>query len=158
MIVDYIANHHAEFWLVVGFAMLAIEVITGFTTGIFLFGGLAALTTGILMSFGLIAETWIAGVSCTGISSGIITSLLWKPLKRLQGERPVEKDNSSDLIGHKFVLESEITMSSPGNTHYSGIPWKVEIDKNAGVDTISAGQRVTVCSVDVGVFKVQLSQ
>ncbi len=158
MIVDYIANHHAEFWLVVGFIMLAIEVITGFTTGIFLFGGLGALVTGLLMSVGLLPETWIAGVSSTGISSGVITSLLWKPLKNLQGDRPVEKDNSSDFIGYEWVLDNDITVTKPGATHYSGIAWKVGIDKDAGVDNIAAGQRVTVSSVEVGLFKVKLAQ
>ena len=101
-------------------------------------------------------ETWIAGISSLGISSGIITALLWKPLKKLQGNRPVEKDNSSDLIGHEFVLENDIAMNKPGNTQYSGISWKVEIDMDAGVDIIEAGQRVSVSSVDVGVFKVKL--
>jgi hypothetical protein len=37
MIVDYIVNHQSEFWLVFGFVMLAIEVMTGFSTGVFLF-------------------------------------------------------------------------------------------------------------------------
>ena len=41
MIADYIANHQNEFWLALGFALLALEVITGFSTGIFLFAGLA---------------------------------------------------------------------------------------------------------------------
>lgn len=158
MITDYIVSHQAEFWLVFGFAMLAIEVVTGFTTGVFLFAGLGALTTGALMSFSVLPETWIAGVSCTGISSGIITSLLWKPLKNLQGDSPTEKDNSSDLVGHEFVAESDISVNKPGATHYSGITWKVEIDKDAGIDTIQAGQRVSVSSVEVGVFKVKLSQ
>ncbi len=158
MITDYIVNHQAEFWLMLGFAMLAIEVVTGFTTGVFLFAGLGALTTGALMSFAVLPETWIAGVSCTGISSGIITSLLWKPLKNLQDDSPLEKDNSSDLIGHEFVVESDIAVNKPGSTHYSGITWKVEIDKDAGISTIQAGQRVSVSSVDVGVFKVKLSQ
>jgi len=158
MITDYIASHQAEFWLMLGFAMLAIEVVTGFTTGVFLFAGLGALTTGALMSFAVLPETWIAGVSCTGISSGIITSLLWKPLKNLQDDSPIEKDNSSDLIGHEFVVESDIAVNKPGSTHYSGITWKVEIDKDAGIDTIQAGQRVSVSSVEVGVFKVKLSQ
>lgn len=157
MIADYIVSHQAEFWLVFGFTMLAIEVVTGFTTGVFLFGGLGALTTGILMSLGVLPETWIVGVSSTGISSGIITALLWKSLKKLQGDRPVEKDNSSDLIGHEFVVDSDITSIKPGITHYSGISWKVEIDKDAGIDTIEAGQRVKVSSVEVGVFKVKLS-
>jgi len=158
MITDYIVSHQAEFWLVLGFAMLTIEVVTGFTTGVFLFAGLGALTTGALMSFGVLPETWIAGVSCTGISSGVITSLLWKPLKKLQGDSPTEKDNSSDLIGHEFVVESDIAVNKPGSTHYSGITWKVEIDKDAGINTIQAGQRVSVSSVEVGVFKVKLSQ
>lgn len=158
MITDYIVSHQAEFWLLLGFAMLAIEVVTGFTTGVFLFAGLGAITTGALMSFAVLPETWIAGVSCTGISSGIITSLLWKPLKNLQDDSPTEKDNSSDLIGHEFVVESDIAVNKPGSTHYSGITWKVEIDKDAGINAIQAGQRVSVSSVDVGVFKVKLSQ
>ncbi len=158
MITDYVVSHQAEFWLVFGFAMLAIEVVTGFTTGVFLFGGLGALTTGLLMSFGVLPETWIAGVACTGISSGIITTLLWKPLKNLQNRGPAEKDNSSDMIGHEFVVDNDITMNQPGSTNYSGISWKVEIDRDAGIDTIAAGQRVSVSSVEVGVFKVKLSQ
>jgi len=158
MIADYIVSHQAEFWLVFGFVMLAIEVVTGFTTGVFLFAGLGALTTGVLMGFDVLPETWIAGVACTGISSGIITALLWKSLKNLQGDRPTVKDNSSDLVGHEFVVESDIAVNKPGSTNYSGIRWKVEIDKDAGIDTIEAGQRVSVSSVEVGVFKVKLSQ
>ncbi|MCW8900984.1 MAG: NfeD family protein, partial [Gammaproteobacteria bacterium] len=102
-------------------------------------------------------ETWIAGISCTGISTGVITALLWKPLKKLQGTQPIQKDNSSDLIGHTFIAESDITMTNPGTTHYSGIIWKVELDKDAGVAVIEAGKSVQVCSVEVGVFKVKLS-
>ncbi len=157
MIVDYIVSHQGEFWLIFGFTMLAIEVITGFTTGIFLFGGLGAITTGILMTAGVLPETWVAGIASTGISSGVITSLLWKPLKKLQGDRPSEKDNSSDLVGYEFVLENDITASEPGSTSYSGITWKVLIDKDAGIESIKAGQRVCVSSVEVGVFKVKLS-
>ena len=157
MITDYIVSHQSEFWLVFGLALLALEVVTGFTVGVFLFAGLGALTTGGLMSFGLLPETWIAGIACTGISTGVITAVLWKQLKKLQGGRAIEKDNSSDLIGHTFVVESDISVTKPGLTNYSGISWKVEIDRNAGVDTIEAGKSVTVSSVEVGAFKVKLS-
>lgn len=157
MIFDYIVTHQAEFWLLVGFALLALEVITGFTVGVFLFAGLGGLATGGLMMAGVLPETWIAGISTTGISSGVIAALLWKQLKKLQGDRPVKKDNSSDLVGHSFVVENEITTTNPGLTNYSGISWRVEIDDEAGVDVIEAGQRVTVSSVDVGLFKVKLS-
>ena len=157
MIIDYIVSHQAEFWLVMGFALLAAEVLTGFTVGVFLFAGMGALVSGGLMSFGVLAETWVAGISCTGISTGVITAVLWKPLKKLQGDRPIEKDNSSDFIGYTFVTENEITTTKPGKTQYSGLSWRVEIDKDAGVDVIEAGKHVSVSSVEVGAFKVKLS-
>ena len=157
MITDYIISHQAEFWMVIGFSLLAAEVLTGFTVGVFLFAGMGALVTGGLMSFGVLVETWVAGIACTGISTGLITAVLWKPLKNFQGDRPTEKDNSSDLIGHTFVIENVITSTKPGVTNYSGVSWRVEIDKDAGVDVIEAGKHVTVSSVEVGVFKVKLS-
>ena len=158
MLAEYIINHQSEFWLLLCFLMLTVEIVTGLSTGIFLFGGLGALTTGLLMSMGILPETWIAGIASTGISSGVVTVLLWKPLKKLQNDRPPSKDNSSDLIGHMFVLENDIALGKPGATQYSGIAWKVVIDNKAGVDNIDAGQRVVVTSVEVGVFKVKLDE
>ncbi len=155
MLSDYVVNHQSEFWLVFGFLMLAVEVITGFSAGVFLFAGLGALATGAIMSFGLLTETWTAGVACTGISTGVIAALLWKPLKKLQGDQPIQKDNSSDLVGYAFVVETDITNLSPGSTNYSGLTWKVVIDKDADIDIIEAGRHVSVSSVDVGVFKVK---
>ena len=155
MVIDYIVDHQPEFWLMFGFVMLGIEVVTGFSTGVFLFIGLGALTTGLLMNLDILPVTWIAGVSCTGISTGVITALLWKPLKHLQNDNPVQKDNSSDLIGHEFIVESDITPANPGSINYSGISWKVEIDKDAGIERIESGQSVSVSSVEVGVFKVK---
>jgi membrane protein implicated in regulation of membrane protease activity len=158
MLAEYIVNHQTEFWLLLGFAMLAIEVVTGFVSGVFLFAGLAALTTGMIMSVGVLPETWTAGVACTGISSGIITALLWRPLKKLQRGRPAKKDDSSDLIGYEFVAGSDLAVNEPGSKLYSGLTWRVEIDGSAGVDLIKAGQSVSVTSVDVGVFKVKPSR
>lgn len=157
MVIDYIATHQAEFWLVSGFILLALEVVTGFAAGIFMFVGIGALITGGLMSFSVLPETWIAGISSTGIATAMVTALLWKPLKNLQGSRPIEKDNSSDLIGHMFMLDSDITLTKPATTQFSGITWRVELDQQAGVNTIEAGKSVTVTSVDVGVFKVKPS-
>lgn len=156
MIVDYINNHQGEFWIAVGFLLLAIELLLmGMTTGVLLFAGLGALTTGILMQAGVLPETWVVGIASLGISSGVITALLWKPLRRIQGSRAPRKDTSSDLVGLEFLLEQDITPTAPGAKRYSGIAWRVEIDPEAGVDRIPAGQRVAVSSVDVGVFRVK---
>ena len=110
---DYIASHHAEFWLVVGFALLALEVLVGFAAGVFLFAGLGALVSGLLMLVGILPETWIAGISASGISSGVLAILLWEPLKKLQGNKIAEKDNSSDLVGYEFVLAEDLSLTAP---------------------------------------------
>jgi len=157
MIAEYINTHHAEFWILLGFLMLAIEVSTGMVTGILLFGGIGAVLTGLLMMTGLLNETWEIGMTSTAISATLIALVLWKPLKNLQNDDVAKKDNSSDLVGYEFVLQQDINLLTPGTTHYSGIEWKVEIHKDAGVDEISAATRVEVCSVDVGKFRVKIA-
>ena len=156
MLIDYLNLHQGEFWIVCGFAILIIEVMfLGMATGVLLFAGLGALVTGLLMQLGLLPETWLAGLSSFGIGSGVITLVLWKPLKRLQGGKTPDKDRSSDLIGLEFVLTQDIDLQTPGRTRYSGVEWRVEISPEADTQLISAGQRVTVTSVDVGIFRVK---
>lgn len=156
MVIDYLNHHQGEFWIAVGFLLLAIEVLVmGMASGVLLFAGLGALATGLLMLAGVVPETWLAGIAGLGISSGLITALLWKPLRRLQGTHAPSRDTSSDLIGLEFVAEQDMTPLQPGAKRYSGIQWRVEIDQDAGVDAIAAGQRVIVTSVDVGVFRVK---
>ncbi|KPJ92630.1 MAG: hypothetical protein AMJ53_08980 [Gammaproteobacteria bacterium SG8_11] len=156
MLIDYIQAHQAEFWIAVGFLLLAIEVLVmGFTTLFLFFIGLGALVTGFLMMGGILPQTWTAGVSSLGICSGMVAVALWKPLHRMQGKRTPKKDVSSDFTGLEFVLEQDITTVAPGKKRYSGVDWKVEIDHEAGVDSIAAGQRVVVTSVEVGLFRVK---
>ena len=156
MLANYIHTHQAEFWVALGFLLLAVEVLVmGFSTLFLFFMGLGALVTGFLMMIGLLPHTWLAGVASFGICSGIVAALLWKTLHRMQGEKTPKKDISSDFTGLEFVLEQEVTTIAPGIKRYSGVNWKVEIDKDAGVQTIAAGQRVVVTSVEVGLFKVK---
>ena len=154
--IDYIHSHQSGFWIALGFILLASEVLLfGFTTIIFLFAGVGALITGLLMSTGLLNETWIAGVSCFGISTGIASVLLWKPLSKLQNDNVETRSQSSDLIGYEFVLQQDMSLVNTGHHRYSGVDWKVELDSSSGVGELSAGQRVAVVSVDAGIFRVK---
>jgi membrane protein implicated in regulation of membrane protease activity len=153
--VEYINNNLAGFWIALGFAMLAAEVLLfGFTTIIFLFAGLGALTAGLLMSSGIISETWIAGTACFGIATGIISALLWKPLRRMQDAATPQIRQKSDIVGYEFVLMDDISRTTPGSHRYSGVDWKVEVDSSSEDDALKKGERVVVASVDVGVFRV----
>jgi membrane protein implicated in regulation of membrane protease activity len=153
--VEYINENLPGFWIALGFAMLAAEVLVfGFTTIIFLFAGLGALATGLLMSIGVIPETWIAGTACFGIATGVSSAILWKPLKSMQDNSEPVKKPTSDLVGLEFVLSDDIAANSPGRYRYSGIDWVVEIDGSSDVDALSKGERVAVISLDVGILRV----
>lgn len=155
IMVDYINNHLSGFWIALGFALLAAEVLLfGFTTIIFLFAGLGALVSGLLMNLGVIPETWIAGTACFGIATGVISAVLWKPLMNMQDKSSVQQKPSSDLIGLEFFLAEDIGRTSPGVYRYSGIDWKVEIDASSDVDALAKGDRVVVAAVEVGVLSV----
>jgi membrane protein implicated in regulation of membrane protease activity len=152
---EYINSHLSGFWIALGFAMLAAEVLLfGFTTIIFLFAGLGALATGLLMMSGLLAESWIAGIACFGIATGVISTLLWKPLKAMQNDAEPDRKPQSDLVGLEFVLMTDIDLTNPGKHRYSGIDWKVEIDSSSDSAQLTKGQRVRVVSVDAGLLRV----
>lgn len=155
MITEYINTHQAEFWIILGFILLSIEVATGMVTGILLFGSLGSIITGLLMLAGILDETWQVGIASTAICAAIVTLALWKPLKNLQNKSVETKDNSSDLIGYEFTLKEDISLLSPGSTRYSGIEWKVEIDTHTDIENITSGSKVKVSSVEVGKFFVK---
>lgn len=147
---------HATLWLLTGFAMLAIEVLAfGVTSGLLLFGSLGALLTGILLWLGLISDSIVVAVGCFAVATSLITILLWKPLRRLQSGSELGNDRSSDLIGHRFVIDSAVSRQTPGSQKYSGIAWRVEPADVIADQTLTAGTAVVVTAVSVGVFYVE---
>lgn len=154
--IEYIQSHQSGFWITAGFILLVAEALVfGFATIIILFAGIGALVTGLLMTIGVLPETWIAGVSSFGLSTGVVSILLWKPMRRLQNDNVSSQSNSSDLIGYEFVLQEDISPMKTGHHRYSGIDWTIELDPSAAADSLSAGQRVKVASVDAGIFRVK---
>jgi len=154
--IEFFDDNIHSFWFAIGFLLLALEAVAfGFSTGFVLFVGLAALLTGSLLWFNVVPPTWLASIATFALTSVIVSALLWKPLKRLQGDNKApQKDNTSDLIGLKFRLEKTITADSSGVTRYSGIEWKVEIDLESKQNEIAAGNTVVVVAVDAGRFSV----
>ena len=154
--IEYFDTHQYAFWFSLGFGLLVLEALVfGFTSGVVLFTGIGALLTGGLLWGQVLPASWLNGIACFGICSGVSAALLWKPLLKFQNFDLPEKDNSSDMIGHRFRLEQDISPVQPGRTQYSGIEWRVEIDPADDAAGISAGSRVVVTSVDAGVFRVR---
>ena len=155
---EYINDNLSGFWIATGFMLLAIEILLfGFSTIIFLFAGLGAIITGLLMMLGLLPESWTAGIASFGITTGIISALLWSFLQKMQNRTPADQKPQSDIVGIEFILAEDISTTQPGNYRYSGIDWKVEIDRSCESSSLEKGIRVSVVSVDVGLFRVNRS-
>jgi len=133
-----------------GLAMLVVEVgVLGFSIMVLFFIGLGCLATGLLMFAGLISSTVANALLFSGLLSLISAVGLWKPLKKMQ-DSTERKAVTSDLIGHQFTVDADISSATPGEVQFSGVTWKVITDAD-----IKAGSRVEVKHTAVGVLTVQ---
>ncbi|MBU2877652.1 NfeD family protein [Aliiglaciecola lipolytica] len=149
---DLISNNLAESLIVLGLVMLAIEIaILGFATFIMFFVGLACVAAGALLYLGLIPDTLMSATLTVGILTAISAVLLWKPLKNIQ-QNVDTKPAQSDLIGHDFLLEKNVSATENPYYHFSGVQWKLKSSH-----PISAGSRVKVIKAEVGMFYVELA-
>lgn len=152
---ELITNNLSGFWFGLGFLLLAIEILVfGFGSGVLLFGGVGALITGALIYFNVIPEVWLPSIASFTLASAAAAIVLWLPFKKLQGGSELGNDQSSDLIGHKFRLASELTYNRSANTRYSGVDWRVELSDEASGGRLEAGTQVAVKAVNAGIFYV----
>jgi len=140
----------AQMLMAAGVIMAAIDIVLlGFATFFLTLVGLAVLTTGILLHFGIITDSWTMLSLSIAVLSGLYSALLWKPLTKLQ--KPQPKTNvHSDLFGHQFRLETGVSPESAGSYQYSGITWRIESDEE-----LVAGTQVEVTDIQVGMMTVK---
>ncbi|MFA3792855.1 NfeD family protein [Aliiglaciecola sp. SL4] len=147
---ELITNNLAESLIVLGLVMLAIEIaILGFATFILFFVGVASVLAGSLMYIGMIPDTLMSATLTVGILTAVSAALLWKPLKNIQqnvDKRPAQ----SDLIGHRFLLQENVSITENPYYNYSGIQWQLK-----SAQPISAGSVVKVIKAEVGLFYVE---
>lgn len=146
----WIFDNTAQILMALGIMMAVVDIVVlGFATFFLTLIGLAVLTTGVLLNFGVMTDSWANILISVAVLSAIYTALLWKPLSRLQQDtKPQEV--KSDIIGHQFHLETDVTASQPGMYLYSGVNWKIEADEE-----LTAGAKVEVTQVQVGVMRVK---
>jgi membrane protein implicated in regulation of membrane protease activity len=147
---DWVSNNLAESLIIVGLALLVVEVVVlGFSTFVLFFVGLAAVITGGLMRIGFLPDSMLAALSSIGVLTALLAIFLWRPLKSMQNN--VERKKvTSDLVGHSFILSEAVSMSSNPVYRYSGIDWQLSSEKE-----LSAGTLVEVAGVAVGKFIIQ---
>jgi membrane protein implicated in regulation of membrane protease activity len=151
-ILEYIADHHDQFFYVVAGLSFILELTITGMSGPLLFFAIGSFITGVLISIGLISG-WEVELFALGLLTVSITVLLWKPLKRFQ-DSGGGADTSSDMIGRQVPAASEITEAG-GSIRYSGINWNSRLDEEAGVASIAEGDSCVISSVDGNVMLVK---
>ncbi|MDA8621594.1 NfeD family protein [Psychrosphaera sp.] len=140
----------AQMLMAAGVLMAAVDIVLlGFATFFLTLLGLAVLTTGVLLHFGIITDSWAMLSLSIAILAALYSVLLWKPLAKLQKTQP-KKNVHSDLFGHQFRLETSVSPAKPGSYQYSGITWRIESDED-----LQAGARVEVIDIQVGMMTVK---
>ena len=105
---EWAFNNLAETLLIIGIALLIIEIVVlGFSTFVLFFVGAAAVVTSGLLYIGLIPDSMLAALLCTAIITAISAALLWKPLKNMQSKVDTTKAKG-DLVGHSFILVEDV--------------------------------------------------
>jgi len=127
-------------WVVIGFALLAIE-FASVTLHVAFFGG-GALFTGLLVGLGWNGPLWAQLLVFTGFS--LVALLFIRPplMRRLKLNESQVVDT---LIGEQATAMDDIAPQSIGKAEMRGSTWNA---LNVGTGSLTKGQRCTVESVE----------
>ena len=130
-------------WLLVGLALLGIEMLTpgGFFT---IFFGVAAIIVGVLARFGLAGPAWMQWIWFSGLS---IASLLFlrKPLLDWMRRREVKRPVVDTLVGETAVILDPVPGNGVGKAELRGTSWSA---RSTDGSPLPAGTRCRVDRVD----------
>jgi membrane protein implicated in regulation of membrane protease activity len=147
---EYVSSNLAQTLVVLGLLLLAIEVLVlGLSTFVLFFIGIGTITTGILMWIGLLPETVPNALLATAIISTVFALVFWQPMKRIQNKIEVNQIDN-DMIGHRFLLNTDLPVGQTITHRYSGINWQVR-----ATTPLSAGTEVQITSMEVGLLTVE---
>ncbi len=134
---DQISNH-ALWWLWLGVALLAMEILT--TSFGFLFFGISALIVALLCwQFGLRDFIW--EMICFALVGAVSVPLFRGRLRAIVNR----SKNISIDAGKELVLNVPLAGHSEGIVEYQGVPWTVF---NNSETSLAVGDRVQIVSVE----------
>jgi membrane protein implicated in regulation of membrane protease activity len=149
---EYFLENPDHLWYLIAGISFVVELSIMGLSGPLLFFAIASLTTGILVSTGII-EGWQSEVLAVGVLTAIVAAILWKPLKSLQNSKE-KTDNSSDMVGLKVVVSADITATT-GSIRYSGINWQARLADDVDVASISEQSQCQIVAITGNIMLVK---
>ena len=130
-------------WVIVGFVLLAFELLT--PGGFFiLFFGVGALIVGVLAGLDAAGPLWVQGVLFTAISVLSLALFRGKLLQRMDPGRrqgaPIDQ-----IVGQVAILTEDLPPGGVGKAELRGSTWSC---RSGGEGSLRRGQRCVVERVD----------
>ncbi|MBF0434443.1 MAG: NfeD family protein [Magnetococcales bacterium] len=155
-IIHYLDSHRDALWFSIGFGLLALEAgVFGFSSGMLLFTGLAALVTGLLITVGLLSGAPTPAIALFAVTSLILAALFWKWFRRIHHGPTRPQAPVSDFVGLRFTLKQDVSLLENGVERYSGVDWRVLPDPSVGSRILPRGTQVEVSALDAGILYVR---
>jgi len=130
-------------WLIVGLALLGVEMLTpgGFFT---IFFGVAAIIVGILARFGLAGPAWMEWIWFSGLSIASLV-LFRKPLLDWMRRREIKHPEVDSLVGETAVVLEPVPGNGVGKAELRGTSWSA---RSADGSSLPVGVRCRVDRID----------
>lgn len=139
-------------WLLSGAAFLALEAFGAPGIG-FLFAGLGAILTGLLVELDIVgAEAYAVQFACFLVASSLLALVLWKKVKQFRAA-PGAPGHYSNIIGDDAVTIGTLVPGKTGEVRWSGTLMRAELAHNS--DALADGTLVTVTAIHGNVLTVR---
>ncbi|MFV9875796.1 MAG: NfeD family protein [Rickettsiales endosymbiont of Dermacentor nuttalli] len=151
---DFILNNIHYVWMVVGVALVLLEVLTVPGIGI-LCAGLAAVIVGIMILFGLIFyDYYILQMGWFFAWTLLWAMMLWRPLLKLRySERAYH-----NIIGeHAIVYKNDLIKGKTGEVKWSGTVMKALIVNDSNESSIGVNQEVIIKNLKGNILLVDVN-
>lgn len=137
----------AQIWLIVGAVMLAIEALGVPGIG-FLFAGLAAVFTGLLVHLGVL-DAANSGVQIAVFFSAttLLAVLMWKKLKSWRTS-PATAGDYRNMIGDVAIVGQDgLSKGKTGQVAWSGTTMMAELSAQSSAQSCAQGDVVEIVEV-----------
>lgn len=139
-------------WLLAGAAFLAIEAFGAPGIG-FLFAGLGAILTGLLVELGLLGSAdYVAQFAAFFINSALLAYLLWSRVKHFRAA-PGKPEEYQNIIGDDAVTVTALAPGQKGEVRWSGTLMQAELEKSA--EMVAEGVPVIITAVHGNILTVK---
>lgn len=137
----------AVIWFIAAAILISLEVMLAPGIGL-LFAGLGALTTGLLITLGIVDNNAVLlQVAVFLITTSIWALALWKPMKNLLLRNKASE--YKNIVGERAkVTGNKIQKNKSGKVSWSGTELKARLDKGSIKDSVEPEEEVEILRIE----------